>query len=227
MSDPHNGHYIAFIIDDHPLVAESVAALIRSLRPDIQVNMFYTLKSAQSAIARNHVPTFIISDLSLPDSKGLGTVEQIIRQLNASDSGFSAKRLMVFSGIEHMVLKSQCLALGIHSFTTKSEEIGTLKNNLQAMLLSFAPSTFATKAAADSANAHVSPALGLTLTKKQSAIWQDLAAGYSNAELALRHGVGINTIKTHVKDIFDRVGARNRTEAARMYFDYQNTNPSQ
>jgi DNA-binding NarL/FixJ family response regulator len=216
--------YSVLIIDDHPVVADSVAALVRSIRSDLHIEISHSLKNAQTVLARSMVPSLIVTDLSLPDSKGVGTVEQIFQQISRATGKTGAAKVVVFSGIEHAVLKHQCLSLGVIAFVTKSEDSKALRQMLESCLLPVLPKTMPSDShgqlLGEPAFRGVAP-LKATLTKKQSAIWQDLAAGYSNAEIADRHGVGINTIKTHVKDIFDRIGARNRTEAAKLYFNNQ------
>jgi DNA-binding NarL/FixJ family response regulator len=129
-------------------------------------------------------------------------------------------QLVVFSGIEHSVLKHQCLALGALAFITKSDDGKALRAVLEKSLLKLSASG---APAINDSNVASNDLLSQSLTRRQTQIWQDLAAGYSNAEIATRHGVGINTIKTHVKDVFDRIGARNRTEAAKLYFSSQNS----
>lgn len=212
------------VIDDHPVVADSVAALVRSINEEVHIEICHSLRAAQAYLSKGMLPILIVTDLSLPDSKGIGTVEQIVGQIRAAAGQQTKFKLVVFSGIEHALLKNQCVALGVSAFVTKSEDIGALRSCIAASLVSVKPPNGAgegnTLANQGSENATVSARLAGTLTRKQAAVWQDLAAGYSNAEIALRHGVGVNTVKTHVKDIFDRIGARNRTEAAKLYFKH-------
>jgi DNA-binding NarL/FixJ family response regulator len=203
------------ILDDHPLVADSVAAIVRSIAADVRVEIFHSLKSAQ-----NYLPSLIVTDLSLPDSKGIGTVEQIVEQVQTAVGHTNNLQLVVFSGIEHSVLKHQCLALGALAFITKSDDGKALRAALEKSLLRL---TLSSSPSINDHHAASNDILSQSLTRRQTQIWQDLAAGYSNAEIATRHGVGINTIKTHVKDVFDRIGARNRTEAAKLYFSSQNS----
>lgn len=206
------------ILDDHPLVADSVAAIVRSILVDVRIEIFHSLKSAQNYLAKGMLPNLIVTDLSLPDSKGIGTVEQIVAQIQAAIGHSANLQLIVFSGVEHSVLKHQCLALGALAFITKSDNGLALRAVLENSLLK--PSAPGSPPPNDSSVAS-NELLSQSLTRRQTQIWQDLAAGYSNAEIATRHGVGINTIKTHVKDVFDRIGARNRTEAAKLYFSSQ------
>jgi ATP/maltotriose-dependent transcriptional regulator MalT len=45
------------------------------------------------------------------------------------------------------------------------------------------------------------------------AVLTELAAGHSNKEIARRLDVSPNTIKTHVARMFEKLGARRRTDA--------------
>lgn len=53
----------------------------------------------------------------------------------------------------------------------------------------------------------------LGLTPAESAVLAHLASGLSNKEIAARLEVSPNTVKTHLARVFDKLGARRRTEA--------------
>ncbi|MDX2087577.1 MAG: helix-turn-helix transcriptional regulator [Kofleriaceae bacterium] len=52
------------------------------------------------------------------------------------------------------------------------------------------------------------------LTSRQAEVAQLAALGSTNQEIGEHLGVSINTVKKHLKDIFDRLGTTNRTELA-------------
>lgn len=54
---------------------------------------------------------------------------------------------------------------------------------------------------------------GLGITPAELAVLQELAAGHSNKEIAQHLGISPNTVKTHVARLFEKLGARRRTEA--------------
>lgn len=56
---------------------------------------------------------------------------------------------------------------------------------------------------------------GLRLAPRQFAVLRLVAQGHPNKMIARRMGTSQNTVKTHLKYIFKRLGARNRTDAAR------------
>ena len=53
-----------------------------------------------------------------------------------------------------------------------------------------------------------------TLTAREQSVLRQLILGWSNKRIAGRLGVSAGTVKSHLKAIFDKLGARNRGEAA-------------
>ncbi len=68
--------------------------------------------------------------------------------------------------------------------------------------------------AADQGKAPPSPVE--SLTRRQREILSLVGAGLSNRSIAARTGLTEGTVKLHVSNILKRLGARNRTEAARL-----------
>jgi len=55
----------------------------------------------------------------------------------------------------------------------------------------------------------------LGLSPRELEVLEEIAAGRSNKEIAARLNVSPNTVKTHAARVFEKLGARRRTEAAR------------
>ena len=56
----------------------------------------------------------------------------------------------------------------------------------------------------------------LGLTPRELEILDGIAAGLSNREIAERFFVSENTVKTHTRNLFAKLGARRRTQAVRL-----------
>lgn len=67
--------------------------------------------------------------------------------------------------------------------------------------------------AAFDGNPKAQAALGIS--PRELTVLQALAAGRSNKEIAIALDVSPNTVKTHVANLFAKLGARRRTEAIR------------
>lgn len=53
----------------------------------------------------------------------------------------------------------------------------------------------------------------LRISARELAVLEELAAGRSNKEIAVRLGVSPNTVKTHIARLFEKLGAKRRTDA--------------
>lgn len=70
---------------------------------------------------------------------------------------------------------------------------------------------FAPRAPVEPGNPGAVAALGIS--ERELAVLRELAAGASNREIAARLAISANTVKTHVARLFDKLGARRRTDA--------------
>lgn len=66
-------------------------------------------------------------------------------------------------------------------------------------------------AAAGEGNPNAKAALGIS--ERELEVLREIAGGRSNKEIAVQLNVSPNTIKTHVSRLFEKLGARRRTEA--------------
>lgn len=55
----------------------------------------------------------------------------------------------------------------------------------------------------------------LGISPREVAVLREIAAGHSNKQIAANLHVSPNTVKTHVARLFEKLGARRRTEALR------------
>jgi DNA-binding CsgD family transcriptional regulator len=69
----------------------------------------------------------------------------------------------------------------------------------------------APKPAAFDGNSKAQEALGIS--PREMTILQEMATGLSNKEIAAHLNVSPNTVKTHVAKLFEKLGAKRRTEA--------------
>lgn len=61
----------------------------------------------------------------------------------------------------------------------------------------------------------------LGISERELAVLHELAEGRSNKEISARLNISPNTVKTHVARLFEKLGARRRTEAIRKARELQ------
>jgi DNA-binding CsgD family transcriptional regulator len=59
---------------------------------------------------------------------------------------------------------------------------------------------------------------GPDLSQREQEVLEKLARGLPNAEIAAELMVSENTIRFHLKNIYEKLGVTNRTEAVAWYF---------
>jgi len=57
-----------------------------------------------------------------------------------------------------------------------------------------------------------------SLTHRERALLQSLAQGMSNKELAEAQGISVNTVKFHLRNLFDKLGVRSRGQAIALFY---------
>jgi len=95
-----------------------------------------------------------------------------------------------------------------HGPAFSSGEIDVLKGLMPLLEFSAASSGAFAPAAAETA----------ALTPRENELIRHLRRGLSNAEIADALGISLATVKTHVKHVLDKVGARSRTELLAKLF---------
>lgn len=64
-----------------------------------------------------------------------------------------------------------------------------------------------------------------SLTKRERSLLQSLAQGHTNKELASHHGISVNTVKFHLRNLFDKLSVNNRAQAIAYYYATQQERP--
>lgn len=59
----------------------------------------------------------------------------------------------------------------------------------------------------------------MLLSRRETVIMELVSQGLSNADIANSLGIGENTVKTHLKRIYAKLGACNRAHAAAIWVD--------
>ncbi|MBL6608140.1 MAG: response regulator transcription factor [Rhodobacteraceae bacterium] len=192
------------IADDHDLLRETLSMFLAS-EGSIDTALASTLDAALDFIHSEEKFDLIMLDYNMPGMAGLNGLK---RAMEASDGSPVA----LMSGIASRSVAEEALAFGAAGFVPKTLAAKTLVNAVRFMAMGekYAPIDFMT---ADDPTVAPNP-LAQKLSRRELQVLEGLSKGKSNKEIARDLDLQEPTIKLHVKTLYRKIGAANRTQAA-------------
>ena len=188
------------VVDDHPLMRIGLRARIDA-EPDMEVVAEAGDGPAAIAAYAAHKPDITLLDLRLPGMDG----PQIITVIRKNDPGAKIIILTTYDADEDVYRAVQAGARGYLLKGTFAEGILEAIRNVHAGRRLIAP-----EVAGRLADRVSSPGL----TSREVSVLELVAKGMSNKEIGAALFVSETTIKYHLKNIYSKLGASDRTEAA-------------
>ena len=192
------------IADDHDLLRETLSMFLAS-EGSIDTALASTLDAALDLIQSEEKFDLIMLDYNMPGMAGLNGLKRAMEA-----SGGSPVALM--SGIASRSVAEEALSFGAAGFVPKTLAAKTLVNAVRFMAMGekYAPIDFMT---ADDPTVAPNP-LAQKLSRRELQVLEGLSKGKSNKEIARDLDLQEPTIKLHVKTLYRKIGAANRTKAA-------------
>ena len=122
----------------------------------------------------------------------------------------NAPKVVVYTGLESDTVPLQVMAHGGAAFVSKNEQPVHLLNTIVQVAGGSMVFPYL-----DVSQLNANP-LG-TLTKRELEILASLAAGRTNKEIAAEKGVSTNTVKYHIRNLFEKLSVSNRGQAIALY----------
>ncbi|MEI6331841.1 MAG: response regulator [Pseudanabaena sp.] len=212
------------LIEDHDLTRMGMKIALQQQGELVFVGEAATGAEGVSLVNSQH-PDVAIVDLGLPDMDGVEVTRQI--KAAAIESGRATKVLILtLTDSQETVLAA--FAAGADSYCIK--DISS-ENLVQALKLTSEGNSWIDPAIAsivlqqvrrreatveiDAAEADYKQVLAATpLTERELEVLSEIVNGNSNAEIAERLYITVGTVKTHVRNILNKLCADDRTQAA-------------
>ncbi len=193
------------VADSNPLCRGGVIALLRGVFPQLVFAEANDMAAVAADLSSN--PTDIAAvDIDLPGLNG-------VAGLRFLRGRFPESRLIALAWVEDGRGALQALGVGVHGYIPKSL---TAPEMLQAFQMVIAGQIYVPPKVSETAGTARNPQSGAsTLTERQTEVIRLLAAGQSNKEIARTLHIAEGTVKVHIKAVFKKIHARNRTEAAK------------
>jgi DNA-binding NarL/FixJ family response regulator len=184
-----------YIIDDHPLVRQAIAMLLRRIRPASKVVELEKFSELQAAIIKNGEPELFVLDLLLPGVKGTSAVKEI-------KTMYGNVPLAVISSMPAGEAEETCIEAGADIYIEKSAAANEISSAIQGL--------FAAEHGSDDEPA---VAIGETkLSKRQKQLIVMLDRGLSNRDIAAELDISEHTVKVHLWRLFRRLDVKSRTQ---------------
>lgn len=207
------------LVDDQELVRTGLRIILQS-EPGIEVVGEASTGAMAVEKARQLHPDVICMDVQMPDMDGIEATRML-----AADESVTAGILILttFNRDDYLF---DALQAGASGFLLKSASPEQIVEAVQVVargdaLLSpdVTRSVIQQFAQPRGAVTETKP-LPVALTERESDVLRLIARGFSNAEIAAELFVGEATVKTHVSNLFAKLGVRDRVQA--VVFAYEN-----
>ncbi|WP_252374877.1 MULTISPECIES: response regulator transcription factor [unclassified Nonomuraea] len=195
------------LADDEPLIRSGWATML-SVHDDIVV--VAEAADGHAAVEHGRSADVVLMDIRMPGMDGLRATAELARSAPAT-------RVVVVTTFENDQLVWAALRAGAAGYVLKRSPVSDLVTAIRVVhgrdTVLF-PDALRRLAAPRRDAAHVPG-----LTPRELDVVRLLARGLNNAEIAATLYVTRETVKTHVGNVLDKLGARDRTQAVVRAYD--------
>ncbi len=196
------------IVDDHPLVREGLASLIR-MTPDLTVSgQAGSSEEAKKELAKTPHDLLLL-DLSLPGGSGIELLKEVCVR-------HPRLRVLVLSMYEEGVYAERVLRAGAHGYIMKQEPGPRIVEAIRCVLRGdlYVGSTIAAqfvKQFLEGKQSDSGADIG-KLSDRELQVYMCLGNGMTSLQIAEQFGLSVKTVHTHREHIKRKLGLHNATD---------------
>lgn len=196
------------IADDHPIVRQGLEILINSQSDMILIGQA-TNGNEAVLLVKESKPDVVVMDLKMPVKNGLSAIEEIKK----SEVEIPILVLTSFPDDEMVI---SAIQLGANGVMLKDSPPEQLLNSIRDVVHGQSPlhPSVAHKLMLKIQQSAALATVNSQLTVREIDVLKCMAQGLSNREIALKLAISTRTVTTHVRNILDKLGLENRTQAA-------------
>jgi DNA-binding NarL/FixJ family response regulator len=200
-----------WVVEDDERVRASLAALIQSSESCVCAGVSGTGEEALVALPQQR-PNVVLMDINLPRMSGV----ECVRKLKAILPGVFVIMLTVYEDSEQIF---GALEAGASGYLLKRTAPEAILSAIQEVFQGGAPmsSHIARMVVQSFQKRRPSSESKLDLTEREQQVLKYVAKGYINKEIAEALCVSLETVRSHLKNIYEKLHVRSRTEAAMHY----------
>ena len=191
------------IIDDHPIVREGIAAVLRQIGEDIEILEAGDGASGLAQLAAHAELDCVLLDLRMTGMAGMPALDEIRER-------HPAVPLVIVSSSEEPADARRALAAGARGYIPKSAGRNTM---LAALRLVLAGEVYVPPLALAGEAQSARGRQDTSLTERQMDVLRLVCEGLPNREIGQQLDMHEKTVKAHVTAVFKALGVVNREQA--------------
>jgi len=193
------------IADDHDIVREAIA---RVLAADLgsEITTVANADAALASIQESGPYSVVLLDIDMAGIKGPDTVRAVVE---ANHPG----AVVIFSGVANEDFVARAIEAGARGHIPKTQSLASLPDTIRLIASGTVFVPFVSRSALKERS------VGNGLTTKQLEVLRLVSRGFSNKQIGLELGMTEVAVKMHMRNICNRLGTKNRTQAAMIARD--------
>ncbi len=202
------------VVDDHAILRDGIVSIFKAQSDFEVVGVADSVASAVEA-ARNLAPDLMLMDYGLPDGTGLDATRRIL-------SAQPEINIVLLTVHEEDDLLFSAIRSGAKGYLLKNINADDLLSKLRGLYQGNAALSSAQTRRILSEFARTEPAPSTKqveenpLTARELEVLSLIASGMSNRDIGAQLHISRHTVKNHVHNIIEKLGAKNRREAVRL-----------
>ncbi len=199
------------LVDDHEMVIEGLKAMLAAFQDRVQVVGHAVGAERAVSIIDDLQPDVVLCDVRMRGSSGL----DLCRELRARDPDRKVVMLSVYDDEQYLF---QALRVGARGYLLKSISSDELVRQLELVhhgetVIDPGMAARAVDTAARMQRDEFWPGARQGLTQRESEILSYMVTGLSNRGIATKLVIGEETVKSHLRSIYRKLGVSDRTGA--------------
>lgn len=196
------------LADDHVLIREGIKQLLEF---DGSMKVIAEASDGIECLEKlkNVKPDIILLDINMPNMNGI----DVLKELKEKNDPLKVLILTVHSEVEYLV---KAVDIGANGYILKDSGSTELKQAINAVIDegSYIQPNLIPALNSRLINRDMDKEKLASLTKREVEILTQVACGMFNKEIAVNLNISERTVKNHISNIFKKIDASDRTQAA-------------
>lgn len=199
------------IIEDDPVLLEGISKLL-SFSDEVEILESFPSAEAFISGVKELQPEVVVMDIGLPKLSGIACVEMLKPQ-------FPAMQFLMWTTFEDDEKIFDALKAGANGYLMKSSTSQQIIDAIKDIHKGGSPmsSSIARKVIASFHSPKVNQAQ-YNLSKRESEVLDLLAKGYRYKEIAEKLFISMETVRTHIRNTYEKLQVQSRTDALNKVF---------